>query len=162
MIYLHQKRGFTLIEIVVVITVIGILGAIVLANMQGGKAKGRDTQRVSDIEQVRLALRLLRDANSSDYPTYNDGIEIGTGSAFDSRIQRYVTGTIKDPLDGQSGYRYYYDSSYTCNGTVRTVLIALTMEGGGNYASVCGAQAQRIGGVGTPTPGANSYIVILK
>ncbi|HSE35290.1 MAG TPA: type II secretion system protein [Candidatus Paceibacterota bacterium] len=63
----QTKRGFTLIELLVVIAIIGILSAVVLASLQTARQKARDARRISDINQVQLALELYFDANQS-YP----------------------------------------------------------------------------------------------
>lgn len=51
-----QCRGFTLLEILVVITIFGILMAFVIANLQTSKSKSRDQRRVSNIQELQLAL----------------------------------------------------------------------------------------------------------
>jgi len=166
--FFTHKKGFTLVEIVVVIAIVGILASVVLANMQWGKQKVRDTQRISDLQQIQVALRMHRDANSTSLPSgngnpnYDNGIEIGTGvSAIDTLIAPYVTSTLRDPYQGTAGYGYYYNSSYNCNGN-HIVLVALTMEAGnGNFQRMCGAPAYPNIAPGI-TPTVDSYIVILK
>jgi len=64
---MKAKRGFTLVEILVVIAIIGILASIVLASLSTARAKGRDAKRVSDLKEVQLALELYYDSNGS-YP----------------------------------------------------------------------------------------------
>lgn len=63
-----RKNGFTLIELLVVIAIIGILTAIVTANLGTARQKARDTKRVSDVKQLQLALAFYADANSNHYP----------------------------------------------------------------------------------------------
>ncbi len=46
------KRGFTLIELMVVIAVIGILASIVLVSVNGGRAQARDAKRVEDLQSI--------------------------------------------------------------------------------------------------------------
>ncbi len=57
--YAH-KKGFTVIEVVVVAGIIAILASVVLANMGEAKQKARDTQRVSDLQQIQTAVRVGR------------------------------------------------------------------------------------------------------
>jgi prepilin-type N-terminal cleavage/methylation domain-containing protein len=62
------KKGFTLIEILIVVAIIGIMSAIVLAYLDGAKAKGRDTKRIADIKQIEQALEIYFDT-CNRYPT---------------------------------------------------------------------------------------------
>lgn len=53
---IFNKKGFTLIELMIVIAIIGILSAIILATFSTAKSQSRDTKRVSDLAQIQLAL----------------------------------------------------------------------------------------------------------
>lgn len=64
---LSDRRGFTLIELLVVIAIIGVLSSVVLASLNTARQKGRDARRISDVNQLRLALELYYDANGA-YP----------------------------------------------------------------------------------------------
>ncbi len=63
-----RGSGFSLIELLVVIAIIGILSAIVLSSLSGSRKRGRDSRRVADVAQLKLALELYYDANQQ-YPT---------------------------------------------------------------------------------------------
>ena len=64
---MKNKKGFTLIELLVVIAIIGILSAIGLVALNGAREKARDSQRKSDISQMRTGLTLYIDTNAN-YP----------------------------------------------------------------------------------------------
>lgn len=64
-----RSRGFTLIELLVVIAIIGILASIVLASLNGARAKAKDIKRVANLNSVRQALELyFTDHNSYPIP----------------------------------------------------------------------------------------------
>lgn len=66
---MNQKRGFTLVEMIVVLSVIGLLvGGIALSLPKQG-SNARDNRRKVDLEQIRAALELYRsDQPNGNYP----------------------------------------------------------------------------------------------
>jgi prepilin-type N-terminal cleavage/methylation domain-containing protein len=62
------EAGFTIIELLIVIAIIGILATLVLTNFQGAQAKGRDTVRKNDINSVYQKLEEYYNENGN-YPT---------------------------------------------------------------------------------------------
>jgi len=52
------KRGFTLIEILVVIAIIGILSGVVMVSLGSSRAKARDTARIEYSDEVKKAQEL--------------------------------------------------------------------------------------------------------
>lgn len=61
-------QGFTLLEMLAVIAIIGILSSIVLANNSGARAKGRDAERITEVSQIALAAELFYNA-CRQYPS---------------------------------------------------------------------------------------------
>lgn len=62
-----HSRGFSLIELLVVITIVSVMTGVIVTNVSGSRGKARDAQRVSDLSQFQLALALYLDRCGS-YP----------------------------------------------------------------------------------------------
>lgn len=63
-----NREGFTIIELLIVIVVIGILAALVLNTFQGIQSRARDTERQTDINSVHGQLEVYHTDNS-EYPS---------------------------------------------------------------------------------------------
>jgi prepilin-type N-terminal cleavage/methylation domain-containing protein len=62
---IRKQSGFTIIELLIVIAIIGILATLVLTNFQGAQAKGRDTVRKNDINSLYQKLEEYYNENGS-------------------------------------------------------------------------------------------------
>ncbi|MCX6730036.1 MAG: type II secretion system protein [Candidatus Portnoybacteria bacterium] len=60
---MSNKRGFTLIELLVVISIIGILATIVLVSLGSARIKARSARRITDLNQIRIALEMYYSEN---------------------------------------------------------------------------------------------------
>ena len=99
----HQRSGFTIIEILVVIGIIGLLSSIILVGLTSFRQRGRDARRVSDLRQVQNALELYYAKNSA-YPISGVGDWEGLGSVLGG-AGIGVDRIAKDPTVGK---KYYY------------------------------------------------------
>lgn len=71
---MQKIRGFTLIEIMVVVVIIGILGALVVPTIIGRTDDARATAARSDLRAIDNALNLYR-LDNFHYPSTDQGLE---------------------------------------------------------------------------------------
>ncbi len=50
-----KQKGFTLLELLVVIGIIGLLASIIVVNLTGARRRARDTKRVADVRNIQTA-----------------------------------------------------------------------------------------------------------
>jgi len=109
--------GFTLIELIVVIAILGILAGIGLTSFRTSQMKSRDAKRKSDLEQVQRAVEMYMN-DYANYPTSsNDGEIMVNGSALtwgtdefkDQKETLYIKQLPGDPR-GNPEYCYVYDA----------------------------------------------------
>jgi general secretion pathway protein G len=64
----RTSRGFTIVELLIVIVVIGILAALVIVTYNGIQQRARDTERKTDIKGIQGQLEAYW-ADNAKYPT---------------------------------------------------------------------------------------------
>ncbi len=68
-----DKKGFTLIELMVVVAIMGLLAALAVISLNNARQRARDARRISDVKQVQTALELYY-LDNQEYPgTPTDG-----------------------------------------------------------------------------------------
>ena len=70
----QRQGGFTLLEIMVVIVILGILASLVVPNLMGNKEQADRQKAVSDIVALENALDMYK-LDNSRYPTTEQGLE---------------------------------------------------------------------------------------
>jgi uncharacterized protein (TIGR02145 family)/prepilin-type N-terminal cleavage/methylation domain-containing protein len=70
-----QKQAFTLVELIVVITILAILGTIAFISLQWYSTQARDSTRVNDLASMKSSLELYQ-LEAGKYPQPTNGIDI--------------------------------------------------------------------------------------
>jgi len=103
------QQGFTLIEIMVVIVILGILAAVVVPNIMSRPDEARITKTKQDIRALETALDLYKLDNFS-YPTTEQGLDalvtIPTTPPVPKRYREeaYLKKVPKDPWENEYQY----------------------------------------------------------
>ena len=105
-----DKKGFTLVEMLVVATIIALLSAAGFVSYATANRNARNGKRKADLEQVRAALELYRSDNGS-YADTNGAGSAANWQVMTATIGSYITSpNIADPRNiGVYVYTYSDD-----------------------------------------------------
>lgn len=73
---LPSCAGFTLVELLIVLSIISLLSSVVLASLSTARRSARDAQRITELREMQTALELYSIDNNGRYP---DGDGAGAG-----------------------------------------------------------------------------------
>lgn len=110
---MKNQKGFTLVELLVVVAIIALLSTLAVVALGSARTKARDAKRISDIKQVQTALELYF-TDQNGYPVAATGLVLGgTGATILS------TNGFSDTAGGTT-YMGALPSNPTPNGTPYT------------------------------------------
>jgi prepilin-type N-terminal cleavage/methylation domain-containing protein len=105
------SRGFTLIEIVMVLAIAGLLLVVVFLAVSGAQRNRRDSQRKTDLGRIASQIEAFASDNAGCYPRTSGGVPSGCPAALarwstGAPASRFINSTyitvanLKDPLAG--------------------------------------------------------------
>lgn len=119
----NKSKGFTIVELLIVIVIIAILATLVIVTFTGIQAKARDSQRQTDINAVDSHLEAFY-AEYGYYPTYKD---LTTASFLSTYMKGLDAQALVDPsgnglqtlstastVPSNHGYGYYVSGASDC------------------------------------------------
>jgi general secretion pathway protein G len=89
-----KSRGFTLIELIVVVTIIGILAGIAISNVRFAQQKAREAALKDDLHEMRKSI----DDYYADKQKYPDSLQA-------LKTDRYLRNLPKDPMTGKADWQ---------------------------------------------------------
>lgn len=150
-IWSRQNTGFTLVELLISIGIMGTLMAILLPNFMGARERARDAQKIQDLGTMKNALRLYYNDNQT-YPA-------GSGGSLGVGMTAYMSSVIN------LGYTYDYYQLDNGDGFV----ICVGLEAGAGTEDTtsqqkCGVSGLGVGicGMGVGQTGNNIFTVCAK
>lgn len=138
-----KQQGFTIVELLIVIVVIGILAALVITTFTGIQKKARDTERTGDIKVLHSQVEAYY-AQNGKYPTLAN---LNDGTWRSSNMKGLDAEALKDPKgsaqtlgatssSSQYGYAVTAAGGGTCDNITTDCAeytLTATLEGGGTY-----------------------------
>lgn len=120
--------GFTLVELMVVITIIMILTTFVSLNLTSAKKAARDNKRISDAQVLASALDQYAASNARIYPlgdpSKKNPVDLSKNVSqvqVTDKLKAYINPVPSDPT-GAVGYQYIY--AYREDGRKASIIVA--------------------------------------
>jgi prepilin-type N-terminal cleavage/methylation domain-containing protein len=93
-----RQQGFTIVELLIVIVVIGILAALVITTYAGIQAKARNSKRQTDVQNIQTQLEAYFQT-AGNYPSLAD---MNNATWLAANMKSLDTGALTDPQGASS------------------------------------------------------------
>lgn len=137
-----KQQGFTIVELLIVIVVIGILAALVITTFTGIQQRARNTERETDIKAIHGQVEAYY-AQNGRYPTManiNDSTWRSTNmKGLDAEALKDPKGSSQALAASPSSTQYGYDATpancdNASNGDCTGYTLTANLEGGGTFS----------------------------
>ena len=130
---MKKTQGFTLLELMVSIAIIGILASLMYINISGVRAKNRDAQRLMRVNEIAKALNIYN-TSARSYPVYNGNITSSDAMSLALQTAGSISQVPVAPMNSGS-YVFHYQSTDGTDFTLSFCLETNTIQG---YSQGCG------------------------
>ena len=92
----QKQQGFTIVELLIVIVVIGILALLVITTFTGIQQRARDTERQTDVKAIHGQLEAYY-AQNGRYPTLANLQDVSSGGWVETNMKGLDVEAQQDP-----------------------------------------------------------------
>ena len=132
---IKSGTGFTIIELLVVLSIIGLLAGLAITQLSAAQQKARDVRRMSDVREIKKALTLYQVDNIS-FPVVTATSTMITGDDYLSSELKNAGAITQVPIDPRHPVTFYtYQSNST--GTDYDITFCLETDTIPNYSQGC-------------------------
>lgn len=143
----EEMRGFTLLEMLVTISIIGILASVVITGLSGTKERARDAERISDIAQLQLVLEQYFNACRQYPATLTTGANNSSSGTCSVTLGTFLPTIPTPPMGGNYAYGVKDTAPVNTDYRLGVVLetndpvLAGDVDGGVTYGVTCADDA---------------------
>ena len=125
---INKKLGFTLVELLIVISIMGILTVIGMASFKTIQLKSRDARRKNDLSTISKALNMYYNDlgifphGSPDIKTMIKTVGVGFSANINGTVTTYI---VEMPRETTQGVKDYY---YTTSTTGKSFKLFVNLE----------------------------------
>jgi prepilin-type N-terminal cleavage/methylation domain-containing protein len=115
----RNQRGFTLVELMIVVTIVGVLATVAIPMYQEVPERSKSTEAVTALGLIRSAMRIYY-------------VEHGTfaNAAIFTNGAQVTSGGLLGVTDGDLAGRYFSSECYTFNGAPTSNSFTIECDGG--------------------------------
>ncbi len=100
---MQAKRGFTLVEILIVVVILGILAAIVIPQFTQASTEAKENSLCSNLQSLRSQIELYKCQHNDTAPTFAD---FNDQMVYCTNIDGGIEGTGSKQRNVAAGYEY--------------------------------------------------------
>jgi prepilin-type N-terminal cleavage/methylation domain-containing protein len=144
----RNQRGFTLTEIMIVVTIIGILAAIAFPMFQMVPQRSKSTEAITALGMIRSAMRIyyVEHGTFANPSLFTDGAQVTNGGLlgvsnndlagryFSSECYQVTNGGLLGVSNNDLAGRYFSSECYTFDGDSSANAFTVKCDGGQSVA----------------------------
>lgn len=127
--YTKQNKGFTLIELIIVVAIIAVLAGVIATALGQSRASSRNAQRLTNVDQIAKALEVGVTGTTNRLPYTSNWVCLGKTSCYGGA---FVNSATVDAIisTGLAGGQAPIDAFFSAGGYADVVLYNSNVTGG--------------------------------